>query len=67
MMPKSRKRESNVYVIMKIKLNHRPEMEVQLYLNKIIRLTGVFIAAYDSKSIKTVRGDERWWAQQPNS
>ena len=52
---------------MEIKLNHRTEMEVQLYLNKTIRITGVLIAAYDSKSIKTDGGDERWWAQQPNS
>ena len=27
-------------------------MEVQLYLNKTIRITGVLIAAYDSKSIR---------------
>ena len=39
-MPKSRKRK-NVQVIVEIKLNHRPEMEVQLYLNKTIRLPGV--------------------------
>ena len=51
---------------MAIKLNSRAEMEVQLYLNKI-RITGVLIAAYDSKSIKTNGDDERWWAQQPNS